>query len=58
MISALKKISGRSLVDAPDSVRELMLDNPRAGPSALFTTHPSIEKRIEALVKYAGGAAT
>jgi heat shock protein HtpX len=56
MISALRKISGHSFVDAPSDVREMMLDNPRqSGPAALFMTHPSIEKRIEALAKYAGG---
>ncbi|MBI1366379.1 MAG: M48 family metalloprotease [Alphaproteobacteria bacterium] len=54
MISALQKISGRSKLDAPPSVQQLMLENttPFAG---LFMTHPPIEKRIEALVNYAGG---
>jgi heat shock protein HtpX len=54
MISALKKISGRSDFDAPGEVRQMMIDNaqPFAG---LFMTHPSTEKRVEALVAYAGG---
>lgn len=56
MISALQKISGRSQMDAPREVRQLMLDD--ASPAFnLFGTHPSIEKRIAALTKYAGGAA-
>ena len=34
---------------------ELCLDNPREGFSDLFATHPSVDSRIQALVKYAGG---
>jgi heat shock protein HtpX len=34
---------------------ELCLDNPREGFADLFATHPSVESRIQALVKYAGG---
>jgi heat shock protein HtpX len=34
---------------------ELCLDNPREGFSDLFATHPSVESRVQALVKYAGG---
>jgi len=55
MISALKKISGRSEIDAPGEVRQMMLDN-SANFAGLFATHPSIEKRIAALETYAGGA--
>lgn|SRR3990167_2458213 len=55
MISALKKISGRSEIDAPGEVRQMMLDN-SANFAGIFATHPSIEKRIAALEKYAGGA--
>lgn len=55
MISALKKISGRSEIDAPGEVRQMMLDN-GASFSGLFATHPSIEKRIAALQNYAGSA--
>ncbi|MCB2114604.1 MAG: M48 family metallopeptidase [Parvularculaceae bacterium] len=54
MISALKKISGRSAIEAPQEVRQMMLDN-TASFAGLFATHPSIEKRIEALHDYAGG---
>lgn len=54
MISALKKISGHSTVDAPNDIQQMMVDNaqPFAG---VFATHPPIEKRIDALVKFAGG---
>lgn len=54
MISALKKISGRSAIDAPGEVRQMMLDN-TANFSGIFATHPSIEKRIAALEEYAVG---
>lgn len=54
MISALKKISGHSDFDAPGEVRQMMIDNARAF-AGLFMTHPSIEKRIAALIDYAGG---
>lgn len=54
MISALRKISGRSAIDAPGEVRQMMLDN-SANFAGIFATHPSIEKRIAALEAYAGG---
>lgn len=56
MISALTKIQGKGeLEGVPSSVMELCLDNPRSGWADLFATHPSIEKRIDALIRYAGG---
>jgi heat shock protein HtpX len=56
MISALRKIEGRSHVErAPDEVREMFFDNRPSGFASLFATHPPIEARIEALVRYAGG---
>ena len=56
MISALRKIEGRGeLPGATSAVMELCLDNPREGPTDLFATHPSVESRVQALVKYAGG---
>ncbi len=56
MISALRKIEGRGeLPDATSAVMELCVDNPREGFSDIFATHPSVESRVEALVKYAGG---
>ena len=54
MISALEKISGRSKVDIPGGVQQMMIDNP--SPFAgIFLTHPPIEKRVTALQDYAGG---
>jgi heat shock protein HtpX len=58
MISALRKIDGRSdIPSAPSAVQEMMLDNPEGGFGWLFATHPSIESRVEALVRFAGGRA-
>jgi heat shock protein HtpX len=54
MISALQKISGHSEVHAPSSFRAMLLDDDE-GAMSLFATHPPISKRIEALVRYAGG---
>jgi heat shock protein HtpX len=56
MISALRKIEGRGeLEGATSGVMEMCVDNPREGFADLFATHPPVEKRIEALVKFAGG---
>lgn len=56
MISALRKVSGRSKLEAPDDVQGMFLDNDKAGfVDALFATHPSIDKRIAALIKFGGG---
>ena len=56
MISALRKIEGKGeLQGMPSAIMELCLDNPRSGFDDLFATHPSIEERIDALVRYAGG---
>ena len=57
MISALQKISGNAHLDAPESMRAMFLANDDAGLFGLFSTHPPIEQRIEALVRYAGGRA-
>lgn len=56
MISALRKIEGRGeLPGATSAVMEMCVDNPRSGIADLFATHPSIDKRIEALIAFAGG---
>jgi heat shock protein HtpX len=56
MISALRKIEGRGeLEGATSAVMEMCVDNPREGFADLFATHPSVDKRIEALIKFAGG---
>src|ERR1700730_3595162 len=56
MISALRKIEGRGeLPGATSAVMEMCLDNPRQGFGELFDTHPSVERRVAALVKFGGG---
>ena len=57
MISALRKIEGRSSLKGPDEVQQLFLDNQPdgVGLEGLFATHPPIQKRIDALVKFGGG---
>jgi heat shock protein HtpX len=56
MISALRKIEGRGeLAGATSAVMEMCVDNPREEFSDLFATHPPIEQRIQAIMKFAGG---
>lgn len=57
MISALRKIEGRSSLKGPDEVQQLFLDNQPdgVGLEGLFASHPPIGKRIDALVKFGGG---
>src|SRR5262249_54047791 len=56
MITALRKIEGRGeLARANSAVMEMCVDNPRQGFANLFDTHPPIDARVGALVKFAGG---
>lgn len=55
MISALRKVSGQSRLEAPDELRGMFLENEGKAAIGLFNTHPPIEKRIKALMRYAGG---
>ena len=56
MISALRKIEGRGeLPGATSAVMEMCVDNPREGFGELFDTHPTVDSRVAALVKFAGG---
>ena len=56
MITALRKIENRGeLAHANSAIMEMCIDNPRVGFANLFDTHPPIEARCEALVKFAGG---
>jgi len=56
MITALRKIENRGeLPRANSAVMEMCIDNPRTDFTDIFATHPSIDKRVEALVKMAGG---
>ncbi|MGJ4883764.1 MULTISPECIES: M48 family metalloprotease [unclassified Bradyrhizobium] len=56
MITALRKIEGRGeLPGATSAVMELCVDNPREGFADLFATHPSVDARVQALIRFAGG---
>jgi heat shock protein HtpX len=56
MIFALRKIENRGeLPGATSAVMEMCVDNPREGFADLFSTHPSVDSRVAALVKFAGG---
>ncbi len=56
MIMALRKIEGRGEIPgATSAVMEMCIDNPREGFSNIFDTHPSVDARVDALVKFAGG---
>ena len=56
MITALRKIEGRGeLPGATSAVMEMCVDNPREEFADLFATHPSVDSRVDALVRFAGG---
>jgi heat shock protein HtpX len=56
MISALLKISGRADIDGvPSGVMDMCFENDPDDFGDLFSTHPSITKRVQALVDTAGG---
>ncbi len=55
MIRALRKVAGHAHLEAPESMRAMFLQNDEVGVYSLFATHPPVEKRIAALVQYAGG---
>lgn len=56
MISALRKIEGRGEIrGATSAIMEMCVDNPREEFADLFATHPSVDDRVAALTKFAGG---
>jgi heat shock protein HtpX len=56
MITALRKIENRGeLEGATSAVMEMCVDNPRSGFADLFATHPSIDSRVQAIIRFAGG---
>jgi heat shock protein HtpX len=56
MISALLKIRGKAeLAGMPSGIMELCIENERSGFIDLFSTHPAIDKRIDALITHGGG---
>jgi heat shock protein HtpX len=57
MISALRKVAQKpGLAAVPDQVRAMFLHDAKlSGAIGWFATHPPIEKRVAALVQFAGG---
>jgi len=57
MISALRKVEGRSSLKGPDELQQLFLDNQPdgVGLEGMFASHPPIQKRIDALIRFGGG---
>jgi heat shock protein HtpX len=56
MISALLKISGRADIEGvPSGVMDMCIENDPDDMADIFSTHPSISKRVQALVTAAGG---
>ena len=56
MIRALRKIEKNARFDVPSRMEAFFIENPlRDGSASLLSTHPSIEDRVAALQKFAGG---
>ena len=56
MISALRKIEGHATFDVPSRMEAFFIENPvTERVFGVFSTHPSVEDRVAALKKFAGG---
>ncbi|WP_036293759.1 M48 family metallopeptidase [Methylosinus sp. PW1] len=56
MISALRKIESNAIIPAmPSRMGAFFIESPTRKARALFSTHPSVDDRVAALVRYAGG---
>jgi heat shock protein HtpX len=56
MISALRKIEGKSeMPSVPSGIMEMCIENKRNTVADLFSSHPSVQRRIDKLVGVAGG---
>ncbi len=56
MISALRKIERNAAFNVPSRMEAFFIENPLKNRiSGLLATHPSIEARVDALVRYAAG---
>ena len=58
LVRALRKIETNAALDVPSRMEAFFIENPVAERvSGLFSTHPSVGDRVEALQRYAGAAA-
>lgn len=56
MISALRKIERHAAMEVPSRMEAFFIENPlQSRISGLLATHPSIDDRVTALVRYAAG---
>lgn len=56
MISALRKIEGHSEMPAvPSGIMEMCIENQKNSVADLFSTHPSVQRRVDKLTAVAGG---
>ena len=56
MISALRKIEQNASLDVPSRMEAFFIENPlESRISGLLATHPSVDDRVTALVRYAAG---
>jgi heat shock protein HtpX len=56
MIAALRKIEGRAeMPSVPSGIMEMCIENQKNSVADLFSTHPTIERRVAKLVAVAGG---
>jgi heat shock protein HtpX len=56
LIRALLKLEANSRLERmPSAIQPMCFCNPLEGILALFSTHPSVADRIDALVQYGGG---
>ena len=56
MISALRKIQHHAKLEVPSRMEAFFIENPvRGSGESLLSTHPSIDDRIAALERFAGG---
>lgn len=56
MISALRKIEGKSeMPSVPSGIMEMCIENKRNTVADLFSSHPSVQRRVDKLMTVAGG---
>jgi len=56
LVGALRKIQGHAAMDVPSRMEAFFIENPISSRlTGLLATHPSIDDRVEALKRYAGG---
>ena len=57
MISALRKIERNAAFDVPSRMEAFFIENPlKSRLTGLLATHPSVDERVDALVKFAQGS--